>query len=183
MAISLKDQLLKSGLIDKKKAGQLSHEQRQEAARKKKEKKGKASQAESIDAQTKLNEAARLKKEKDKALNEAREQARKEKAIAAEVKQIIDQNKITLDPSNEIAFNFVDGSKIKRIYVSDKQQAELARAQLGIVLFESKYYLIPTLAAEQIEKRLPGTVILMKPETPAEDDPYADYQIPDDLMW
>ena len=43
---------------------------------------------------------------------------------------------------------------------------------------------ISTASAEKIEQRMPDLVIRIQPEEePDEDDPYADYKIPDDLMW
>ena len=48
------------------------------------------------------------------------------------------------------------------------------------------YELLPAVAAEKIMQRDDAVIVLLnsndKPEVD-EDDPYADYQIPDDLMW
>lgn len=64
-----------------------------------------------------------------------------------------------------------------------EHQNQLARAQLAIVRTEKHYALIPTDIADRIEQRIPNSVIRIKKEEIAEDDPYADYQVPDDLMW
>ena len=49
------------------------------------------------------------------------------------------------------------------------------------------YEVIPREAALKIQERDPRRIvqlnILTEPKTPEEDDPYAAYQIPDDLMW
>jgi len=49
-----------------------------------------------------------------------------------------------------------------------------------------KYELVPTPVAEKIQQRDVSYVItqvLSAPIETDEEDPYADYQIPDDLMW
>ena len=47
------------------------------------------------------------------------------------------------------------------------------------------YEIIPREAAEKIEQRDPRRILLLNTATNEveADDPYADYQIPDDLMW
>ena len=45
--------------------------------------------------------------------------------------------------------------------------------------------LVPKVVADKIAERNPDIVVRVKKAdtVPAEDDPYADYKIPDDLMW
>jgi len=49
------------------------------------------------------------------------------------------------------------------------------------------YEVIPREAALKIQERDPRRIVqlnvLVESKTPEEDDPYAAYQIPDDLMW
>jgi uncharacterized protein YaiL (DUF2058 family) len=49
-----------------------------------------------------------------------------------------------------------------------------------------EYELLPAAAAEKIMQRDASVIVLLNRDERAtvdEDDPYADYQIPDDLMW
>ena len=50
---------------------------------------------------------------------------------------------------------------------------------------DSGYALVPKPVAEKIAERDSACVVLLNrpPEQPDEADPYADYPIPDDLMW
>jgi len=69
--------------------------------------------------------------------------------------------------------------------VNSKQQDALSRGQLAIAKLEDSYYLIPAPVAAKIAQRDTNTVISHAENTQlsTEEDPYADYQIPDDLMW
>lgn len=179
---SLKDQLLKAGLVDKKKARQADHEKRQQNAKKKKARKSDAS-ADTVNQQELAAKAAQAKRERDQQLNRQREEEKRQKALVAEISQLIQQHKQDLDQKAETPFHYNRDGKITKIYVTGLQQSQLARRQLGIGFYEQRHFLIPTEIAERINQRIPGTVILMEKEEVDEDDPYADYQVPDDLIW
>jgi hypothetical protein len=56
-----------------------------------------------------------------------------------------------------------------------------------VVRFDSTYELVPSVTAEKIAQRDPGCVVVLNaqssPQANPEADPYADYPVPDDLMW
>ncbi|THB71929.1 MAG: DUF2058 domain-containing protein, partial [Gammaproteobacteria bacterium] len=84
------------------------------------------------------------------------------------------------------AYSFTDGTKIKQVYVSAKIQQHLSSGLLVIAKFGEGYELIPAKVAEKIEQRDAEVIIKTADDTSStvdENDPYADYQIPDDLMW
>ena len=62
-----------------------------------------------------------------------------------------------------------------------------AAALLAISKLGTTYYVIPAVIADKIRERndqyIAAQVDVSTLNAPAEDDPYADYQIPDDLMW
>ena len=63
----------------------------------------------------------------------------------------------------------------------------LSRGNLVIVALDEHYFVVPANIAFRIEERAPETVIIRtevaeNAVTDAE-DPYADFVIPDDLMW
>lgn len=64
-----------------------------------------------------------------------------------------------------------------------KQQ--LIKGKLGIARIEGVYELIPVSVAEKIQQRNEKRVVIFKAEekTVDENDPYADFEIPDDLTW
>ena len=66
-------------------------------------------------------------------------------------------------------------------------QHQLSRGMLAIAKRGQDYYVIPSVIAEKIKERnamyIVSLVDVTELEAVEEDDPYADYQIPDDLMW
>lgn len=179
MASSLLDQLQKSGLVDAKKAKAVTKEKR------------KASNTQRKSGQPKVDEGKQLvqrrnaeKQIKDKQLNEERNQRAQRKAIAAQIKQLIEMNKVTA--SGDEAFNFSDGKYIKRIYVNKELHNQLSQGILNIVKQGDKYIMVPSPVADRIAERDPARIIFKADKAKdiiEADDPYADYKIPDDLMW
>ena len=100
MAKSLQDQLLGLGVVDKKKANQVKKHKRQQT--KQKVKQGVDHQAEE---QARLQLARQQKAEKDRALNQQKQQQHKQKAIQAQIDQIISLNSI-LACSKSFSFIF-----------------------------------------------------------------------------
>ncbi|MDC9724691.1 MAG: DUF2058 domain-containing protein [Gammaproteobacteria bacterium] len=180
---SLADQLLNMGVVDKKKAKKSQHQKRKTANKNRKAvKSGKEVQADVMKQQ--LEQAARDKQERDLELNKKRDTEQAQKALVAEVGQIVDRHSIEISKDAELAYNFSHNSKVKKLYISEEQQKELTQGYLAIAVTGDSYALIPDKIAERIESRLPELVIRTQVEqTTDENDPYADYQIPDDLMW
>ena len=131
-----------------------------------------------------LEQAAREKQQKDLELNKQRDAELASKALVAEVGQIAQQHIIDIPKEAELAYNFNHNNKVKKIYITSEQQKDLTQGYLAIVVTDETYSLIPDKIAERIESRLPELVIRSQVEQEADaNDPYADYEIPDDLMW
>lgn len=181
MSHSLFDQLKKTGLVDEKKAKKVKHSQYKN--QKKKSKKGTA---------PKLDEAALLaqqaqaeKVERDRLLNQQKKAEAERRAIAAQIKQLIEANRIE-SGDGDVVYNFTDANVVKRLYVSEQVREHLASGRLAIAKLGEAYELVPVPVAEKIRQRDERCIILCEPASESktdEDDPYADYQIPDDLMW
>lgn len=179
MANSLQDQLKKAGLIDAKRAKKAARAKNTEEKLQRKSKQPVTDESKQALAQAKAEKAA-----KDRALNQARDEKAARKALAAQIKQLIESNTVAADGDQE--FNFADGKKVKRIYVTSEIAGHLSRGLLTIVKQGDQYILVPTPVADRIAQRDPGRIIFQAdPEENKvdEDDPYADFQIPDDLMW
>lgn len=176
---SLQEQLLKSGVIDKKKAKSVEKEKRK---KNKKIPKG----------QKQINEAAeqaainhKEKVEKDRELNRQLKEKADLKAISAQIKQLIKVNRVDRN-HGDVAYQFTDKNTIKKIYVTAALVTQLSNGRLAIVKLEDRYELVPSPVAEKIAQRDESLVVQkneVKKSSGSEDDPYADYQIPDDLMW
>jgi hypothetical protein len=111
MAKSLQEQLMGSGLIDKKKAKTIQKEQRME---RKQVPKGHSPDNKEKDHLEKLKQE---KIERDKELNKKIAEESEKKALKAQVKQLIKSNEIKRI-IGEIAFQFTDNKKIKKIYLA-----------------------------------------------------------------
>ena len=174
---TLKDQLLKAGLVKKNEAKKAPKKKAPTQAKKDRNK---------VSEQTLRTQRAMLDKaKKDKKLNEQRRIEAEAKARQAQIKQLVDASK--LDRSEgETAYNFTHKKKVKTIYVTLEQQKQLSRDQAAIIsLAGGSFEVVPKKAATKIAERDPGSVIAsaVTESVNAADDPYADYQIPDDLVW
>jgi uncharacterized protein YaiL (DUF2058 family) len=177
---SLQEQLLKAGLANKQSAKQIRSEKR---------KKNKAVRKGQENASTELNDALTSQKvqqaESDLALNQSIKAQHDKKSEIAGVKQMLEQLQIK-DFNGELAFNYVQNSKVKTLYVDEINQNALTKGRIGICQFDEKIYLIAAPAAEKIQGVDGSYVLLLNDNQPVaadEEDPYADFQIPDDLMW
>jgi uncharacterized protein YaiL (DUF2058 family) len=186
---SLQEQLLKTGLVDKSKLKQAEKEKQKRANQMRK------SAGKSVSRQADPKKAAAQKRHaervaRDRALDEKRKQALEQKAIAAQVKQLIETSKVDRS-KGEIPYSFVYRNKIKKIYIGETEKNLLAEGRLAIVTMVinhegRRFELVPIAVARKIAERDPESVIELSDEdrsTGSEDDPYADYKIPDDLTW
>ena len=182
MSVSLQDQLKKSGLIDDKKAKQLKR------AKNKQEKLARKTKNPAVD-QHKL-ELDRLKSEKiakDRQLNQEKNKHAEKRALAAQIIQLIEMNIVAKDGDQK--FSFTDANIIRHIYVSQTQIDQLSRGTLAIVTQKdgqkNNHVLVPMGVAEKIDQRDAKAVVFMAQQKiiGEEDDPYADFKIPDDLTW
>ena len=176
---SLKDQLLNAGLVDKKKAKQLKQELRKEAKVRQK------GQTPLDDNKEQVKRNLVEKAERDRQLNKQQQEVVERKAIQAQISQLITMNRIKRE-SGDIAYQFTDGTRIKKIYVTEQLQNDLVNGRLAIAKLGNEFELLPSSAAEKIRQRDPQVIVLLNTYEVTgvdEDDPYAEYQIPDDLMW
>ncbi len=187
--MSLKDQLLKAGLIDQSKAQKAEQEQRKQAHQKTAKAKKKAQKTGEVivDEAKLLAEKARQEQvERSRELNRQQREQAEQKAIRAQIKQLIEMNRINRK-GGEISYQFADGNKIKNIYITDTLQGQLARGLIALVKLGDGYELVPKQVAEKIAQRDTTSILVQNTgssqQVVEEDDPYADYQIPDDLMW
>lgn len=179
MAKTLAEQLLSTGLVDEKKAQKAQKEKRQD-------KKRKGKRGEPDEAKLRVQRQRAEQVERDRQLNLKRQEAEQAKAIRAQVRQMLQQNKQKLD--GDIRFNFKDSrsNRIKYLYVSGVIQDRLARGQLAICVDDDQYVVVPRAVADKVRERSPESLVFvadMTADMPDEDDPYKDYQVPDDLMW
>lgn len=176
--LTLQEQMLKAGLVSSKKMAKV-----QRTAKK--------SRVQAREAREAVEENKKAQLERDKQLSEQQKQAVLAKEFRAQVKQLIEMNRITVAKGN-ITFNFTDGNLIKKIEVDKQTQTQLINGRLAIARLvinakgDCDYAIIPTVVADKIAQRDANSIVLnsaLSQEEQDEDDPYADFKIPDDLMW
>ena len=177
--VSLQEQLLKAGLVDKKKVKQVNQDkskQHKEVLRTGVEKVNQSREA-ALEMQRKNAERARE-------LNAQRDAAATQKAIVAQIAQLVQQNKQSKG-KGDVPYNFTFGTKIERIHVTAQIVEHLVAGRLVIVHMHGSFELVPRVIGEKIAQRDASIVVQIKKKAQEveEDDPYADYKIPDDLMW
>lgn len=179
MGESLQDQLLKAGLVDKSKANKAKKQQKKQA----RQQRSTAGAAPAVDPQR--QKELEEKAARDRELNERRNEARKQREIAAQVTQLLSRHRHPRSASeDDRPFYFDNKGKVKRMYVSPQTQGMITSGKLVIVNHNGVFDLVPPEIAEKIRQRNPSLVIDLPKETaPTEDDPYAEFQVPDDLMW
>ncbi|MGQ4659393.1 DUF2058 family protein [Lysobacter sp. F6437] len=175
----LQDQLLKAGLVKKSKAAQIVREQT-------KQRHGKpapAADTPKVDARQLQAERA----ERDRALAAERNAQARANETRAQIRQIVEANKLKRD--GEIAYAFNDDGKIKRLLVDDAQRTQLAKGALVIVRHDQGHELIPRPAADKVYARDAAMIVLdnaRAPETGGNDEDdefYKKFEVPDDLIW
>jgi uncharacterized protein len=174
------EQLLKAGIVNK----QQVQKAKQDKNKKKKQTRNKKEAA--VDEnKIKVQKAAEEKAEFDRELNRKKEESARKKAISTEINQLITSNCIKRDESCEIIYNFEHNNKVKRIYINEEMKQQVVKGKFGIARIEGRYELVPLDIAEKIQQRNEKRIVIFSAEekNADENDPYADYQIPDDLTW
>ena len=174
---ALQAQLLKAGLVDNKKAKKLSkqavHEQR-------------TGQSDEAELKAKIAQDQQEKLEKDQALDLEKKRLLQGKELKAAIVQMINQHKIR-DIDGEVSYQFIDESKVKKIYLNQQIYNALVSGSLVVAKESDGYAILPKALADRINDKMEGFIIVNNSEnneqTTDEEDPYAAYVIPDDLMW
>lgn len=177
------EQLLKAGLVTKKQV------QKAQQDKNRKNKQQRASNQKPVD-KTRLNvqQATAEKAKRDRELNRRKQEQARQKAISIEINQLISKHRLVRDENCEIAYNFEHRKKIRHIYINPEMKQKITQGKLGIARIEGGYELVPRDIAEKIQQRNEKRVVILSDEQQSQgeaekNDPYADYKIPDDLMW
>lgn len=178
MGKSLQDQLLKAGLANNKQAAKArkaqNNKQKQKAA-------GVAVAA--SESEILAKQAQQEKVERDRELNRKKQQDAEAKAIQAQIRQLVEMNR--LEERGEIEFSFTDEALVKTLMLQEKERTQLIKGGLAILRLDGNYEIVPRPVADKIAERDESVLVLLntRSEDDAADDEYADYKIPDDLIW
>lgn len=178
---SLQDQLMKSGLINKQKAKQAQTEKRRKAKQKKKK-----GTVEISEAQRVINAQKEQQRLQDLEKNKAVQAELDARAAHGKLIQMIAQH-CEKNYQGEIDYHFTYDNKVKRIAINDNTQQSLIHGRLAICVLNDAFYLINKEAAEKLADIDASVLVALHEKADSndvdEDDPYAEFAIPDDLVW
>ncbi|MEW5904088.1 MAG: DUF2058 family protein [Pseudomonadota bacterium] len=182
MGDSLRDQLLKSGIVkqvrDERRAVPPAAKQKPpKAGRRDGDRRGDSGEidlakAYAMRAQT---EAA----ERRKAEQEAAERARLKRERRSQVQKLLEGQSLNKAEADQ-ARHFEYGGKIRRVYVDASQLQALNAGELGVIQFAGRYVLVSRAVADQVRAIDPEALALVV--DPAAPDS-SDDGVPDDLVW
>ena len=166
--MSLRDELLRAGLVSKEKVTEVETSSRKRAHQIKKNKSLSAAEAKrQLEAKRQRQAAVEQQREQDRLLNLAREAEKKARALPAQIRQLIAEHRLN-DPKAEIRYNFVAGGRfVRAVRVTPQQQNQLAKGLIGIAVNDEDEYdfpLIPREAAEKLAQLCADKILLLYPE-------------------
>jgi len=150
---------------------------------------------------------AREQADRDRELNRQREQKLEARAVAAQIRQLIERNTIdtkikkasaAIDEDNDghesdgkqtLDYNFTDDRVVQRINLPAELHRRVVSGSIAIAKLDSSYRLIPQRVAEKICERDRSSIVVLNDsnhETTSDEsieDEYAQFEVPDDLMW
>ena len=178
----LQEQLLKAGLVKKSKVAEVAREQN----------KARHSKAPAGPSEIKIEaERARAEKvERDRALAAQQKAQACIAELRAQARQIITDKKVPYAGTIEYRFA-VDGA-FRTLLVNDDLRGKLACGALVIVRLDDRFELIPRAAADKVRERDAALIVLDHGQaanagpsaaTSEDDAYYAQFKVPDDLIW
>lgn len=179
MANSLQEQLLKAGLVTERQARDTRQTQRKD----RKAGKPRDDAGQRAAAQRRQEQAAR-----DRALNDKKEAERRERELRVQIRDMVLAASLNHDAA-DVPYNVLHGSKVRRIYVTAEQRDGLVAGTLAVATARGRHHVIPLALADRISALMPGYFVHRADAGTAQDadaggdDPYAQYKVPDDLMW
>ena len=208
---SLQDQLLGAGLIKKQKANNIQTAKKKAKKKSQETNTELKNEAAELAEKARLEEQQKSQALNEKQKQEAQQkevQAQIRQMIKMNAIKKLDKKAAE---DSELTYNFTDNNKIKTMLVSAENHTLISRGIIAIAKIaktvnaasvennqeQADYFLIPAEAARKISERDNESIILLNDyesknkandrkdnaDTIDEDDPYADFEVPDDLMW
>lgn len=167
---ALSDQLLKAGLVTKEQVEKATKKPNKKKYPPKKTKTNKNT-TNKQKKNTKTKEQSDLahfyqersrteQKEKQEAIRIKKEATRIKKEMNQKINKLISANLLN-DESADIRYNFVVGTTIKYLYVTEDQQKELIDGKLAITFLGGKRSLIPVETAKEILQLNPQKIVII----------------------
>ena len=189
MGNSLRDELLKVGLVSEQRREKPRRSKRTRAGSAKKHKKSPAQS----DGEQPITSSRHVLREnqrrtaqflRDSTLDGGSVAESAKKALRRKIQELVETGRLN-HPEADIAYSFVKGKRIKRIYVTEEQRAQLTAGAIVIAALDGDHHLLPLPVAEQLLALAPQTVVCGGAEgdgRPGEVDG-DQHPVPDDISW
>lgn len=163
---SLSDQLLKAGLVTEDQVNKAAEKPKKKTFKPKKSFTKKPNnrnshKQEPSDLAQFYGERKKLEnKEKQEEIRKKKEAARIKKETNGKINKLISDNLLN-DDTADIRFNFVVGTSIKYLFVTEQQQQDLIDGKLAFTFLGGKRCLIPIKTAKDIFALNPNKVVVI----------------------
>ena len=106
--------------------------------------------------------------------------------LNVEIRRILDAEGERAEPESDTPFHFARGDRLKRLYVSEDQRRRLVAGELAIVGFGGRHHLVPPLAGERVRELREEVFVFISDAAArphAVEDGYEGFDVPDGLIW
>ena len=192
MARSLRDELLKAGLVTSEQAARAERGPRQRSKPVATRTKGKSQggsrsrPARSASRRRHRDPSVPVKPAPVPAESPSTDPEEHVRRLNLEIRRILDAEAEKAEPEGDAPFHFARGERLKRLYVSEAQRRRLSAGELAIVGFRGRHHLVPRPAGERVRELRPEVFVFIAAggaEADAEVEGYEAYKVPDELVW
>lgn len=164
MGLSIQEQLLKAGLVDKKQVKKADHEKR---VQNQKKRKGRLAADDSEKQKLQQQQVERAKQ--DRLLNAERNLQAQRKADLAAAQQLIETNRLPVEEGDTL-YRYVAGGKIKKISLQQELADKLAAGRIGLALHNGEPVLLPVETVLKVLQRDKGSILVYNDPSQIEDE-------------
>jgi len=191
MARSLRDELLKAGLVTREQASRAERGGRssskkpggRKAARKLPDNAGRRGRQRVFGSQPRESSE---RHQPDPVRPPALDPEEHVKQLNVEIRRILDTEAEKVEAETDIPFHFPRGERLKRLYVSEDQRRRLTGGELAIVGFRGRHHLVPRLAGERVRELRPEVFVFIADGDGGGgevEEGYEGFEVPDELVW
>ncbi len=137
-----------------------------------------------MDERARIAQEAREQAERDRRLNRERAAEAEKRAVKAQIRDLVESNLLPTGGGGG-ALQFQRWQQAQASLSAQRMHRQVVNGRLAIVRSKDGYGVIPAAAAEKIIQRDSSVVLVLNDEQQGEevDDEYADFKVPDDLIW
>lgn len=108
------------------------------------------------------------------------------KQLNLEIRRLLDTEAEKVEAETDMPFHFPRGDRLKRLYVSEDQRRRLVAGELAVVGFRGRHHLVPRPAGERVRELRPEVFVFIAAGDDGAnevEEGYEGYEVPDELMW